>query len=581
MQPFDTLWFVDQNYDMKKRWNVLAMSVVILAAIGLRVWDFPSQYELRGVDEVQYTQGSLELLEGITPAFKYAPAGPETWLGWGYAASRAATYLVRPTTEEHAVPIQVRPFVAVNHALFDLYRDLSGIRRFIVGVSVLLSILAIAAAFAIGTRSAGTVGGVLLAGLFAFAPMMIDFAEQARSFSMAWSFAIISVYFAVCRSGRTALWGSAVFLGLAISQRIDMLAIVPMVCLELAYSWREVRARQSHPDLPGNQGTTEKVKALLLFAGVTCVITLLVAPWLITNLIGNLRTIATVRFSPPPVPIPWTSALAEFSIQQGLGTVSVLFIVGTILGITSRRLQRPLICVFALLLLPGVLKSTGHGIGHSAASILPMFIAAPLAIFAISKSSRALWAMVALSLAFPLVMSIRAVKSQHGGYIPDDATEWVESHVPSGTIVMINPIFHDPLPTPERADALWQEEMNNDAAVKKFRAGLSRFLLPDSEVPRALSEENMIVERVERRGWYILGSRSWLPDRRYDIHIYGQSMVFGATNPLPEFRKIGGVLIWRGAPLEGLGDPIAKWVNGAGFGTYIYCSDDVRPHIIQ
>jgi hypothetical protein len=178
-------------------------------------------------------------------------------------------------------------------------------------------------------------------------------------------------------------------------------------------------------------------------------------------------------------------------------------------------------------------------------------------------------------------MSVLLINQHKRSYIPDDATAWVEAHVPAGTIVMVNPIFHDPLPTVQRSNELWQEEMNNDAAGKKFSAGLSRFHLSDTEIPRALSEENMIVERVERRGWYILGSRAWLPDRRYNIHIYGQSMVFGSTYPLPEFTKIGGVLIWRGAPLAGLSEPVAKWVNSEGYGTYIYCSADIRPRLIQ
>ncbi len=566
---------------MRSKLNVLAVLILVCVAVGLRVWDFPALYELRGVDEVAYTQGSLELFEGMTPAYKYAPAGPETWLGWGYAGSLAAKYMVKPTAEEKAVPIQVRPFTAVNHALFELYRDLSGIRRFVVVVSVVLSVIAVVAAFAVGERAGGTAGGVLLAGLYAFAPLMIDFAEQARSFSMAWSFVIIAVYFAVCCKERAALWGSAIFMGLAISQRIDMLGIVPLVWLELAYNARDLRTLRSESESSFTSVVIGTGKTWLLHGVITFVITLLVAPWLMTNLLGNLRTIATVRFSPPTVPIPWTTPVMEFGVQQGLGIVAILFVVGIAIGIVTRRLQKPCVCLFALILLPGIAKSTGHGICHSAASILPMFIAVPLAVSAISKSNRTVWTLVGLSLIFPLVMSVLAIDQNHKDYIPDEATAWVESHVPGGTVVMVCPIFHDPLPTPERADALWQEEMNNDAATRKFAAGLSRFHLPVTEIPRALSEENMIVERVERRGWYILGSRAWLADRRYDIHLYGQSMVFGSHDPLPEFKTIGGVLIWRGGPLEGVSDPVAKWGNASGEGTYIYCSADVRPRLMQ
>jgi hypothetical protein len=95
-----------------------------------------------------------------------------------------------------------------------------------------------------------------------------------------------------------------------------------------------------------------------------------------------------------------------------------------------------------------------------------------------------------------------------------------------------------------------------------------------------LSEENMIVERVERRGWYILGSRASLPDPRYDIHLYGQSLVFTASDPLPEFSKTGGVLIWHGGPLAALGEPLAKWLRPDGQGTFVYCSPDARSRIL-
>ena len=208
-----------------------------------------------------------------------------------------------------------------------------------------------------------------------------------------------------------------------------------------------------------------------------------------------------------------------------------------------------------------------------------MFIAAPIAFAAISKSPVVVWIMVLVSVLLPVEMSFRNIHQQKKDYVPDEATAWVESHVPSGTIVLLSPSLHDPLPTPQRADALWQEEMNNDAAGKKFQAGLARFHLGDIDPPRALSEENMIVERVRRRMWYILGSRSWLPDRRYDIHLYQGSTVFDASDPVAELSRLGGVLIWRGAPLAGLYNPVMKWVNSAGAGTYIYCSDNVRSRL--
>src|SRR5262245_58828212 len=91
------------------RLDLRALLVVRTVAVALSIWDFPFRYEVRGVDEYPYVIRSLELLEGMTPAYKYAPNGPQTWLGWAYAGSLAARYFIAPTAEEKAVPFQVRP----------------------------------------------------------------------------------------------------------------------------------------------------------------------------------------------------------------------------------------------------------------------------------------------------------------------------------------------------------------------------------------------------------------------------------------------------------------------------------------
>jgi hypothetical protein len=176
-------------------------------------------------------------------------------------------------------------------------------------------------------------------------------------------------------------------------------------------------------------------------------------------------------------------------------------------------------------------------------------------------------------------MTARAVQAHRQNWVPDDAVKWVEAHIPAGANVFLNSRFDDPLPTPQCADRLWQEEMNNDAAVKKFRSGLARFHLPETEIPRALSEENMSDERFVRRGWFILGSRSWITDPRYEIHLYQESRLFTPDDPVPEFSKIGGVLIWPLDPIPGL-HPVVQWTNSQGKGTFIYCSPDVLRHLI-
>ena len=130
----------------------LALIGLLLLGVILRWAQFPKPGQPPQIDELGYMSGGLTLLEGITPGYKFAPAGPTTWLGWAYAGTEATKNLIMPGPEERAVPIQVRPFVAVNHALFDLYRDFSGLQHFIVIFNIVLSVIAISPITSPGPR---------------------------------------------------------------------------------------------------------------------------------------------------------------------------------------------------------------------------------------------------------------------------------------------------------------------------------------------------------------------------------------------------------------------------------------------
>ena len=177
-----------------RRVSRAALVAILLLGLGLRVWDFPGRYEIRDVDELPYLQGSLALLEGMTPLLKYSPAGPQTWLGWGYAGSKAIEHFVRPGPEERRVPMQLRVFVAVDHALFDLHRDYSGLKNFLLYIAIALSVIALGAGFKLGEKLGGLLGAILFGGVLAAAPMFVKFTDMPRPFSMGWSFAIISLY---------------------------------------------------------------------------------------------------------------------------------------------------------------------------------------------------------------------------------------------------------------------------------------------------------------------------------------------------------------------------------------------------
>src|ERR1700677_1924917 len=133
----------------------LGLIVVILIATVLRWGDFPGRYERRDYDERPYVISGFALWEGITPTYKYSPAGPQIWISWAFAAVDSARYLIHPSAEERGVPLVLRPFVAGNHALFDLYRDWSTPRLVEAMASALVGVAAAAAGFALGWKRGG------------------------------------------------------------------------------------------------------------------------------------------------------------------------------------------------------------------------------------------------------------------------------------------------------------------------------------------------------------------------------------------------------------------------------------------
>ncbi len=95
---------------------------------------------------------------------------------------------------------------------------------------------------------------------------------------------------------------------------------------------------------------------------------------------------------------------------------------------------------------------------------------------------------------------------------------------------------------------------------------------------RAFSEDNMIVEKGLRREWFILGSRPFIPDPRFDIRIFSESVVFSVKDISAEFKRTGGILVCNdadGVMPSDVGTPIAQWLDYQGLGVRIYCSPDV------
>jgi hypothetical protein len=137
--------------------------------------------------------------------------------------------------------------------------------------------------------------------------------------------------------------------------------------------------------------------------------------------------------------------------------------------------------------------------------------------------------------------------------------------------------FRDPLPTAEAADYLWNEVTSLEAWEQKWQYGLWRYGLTCADPMRALSEEGMISERGNRRGWFLLGGRPRVSAPRYDIRFLRGFTIFGVRDIAAEFAKTGGVVLWREAwPCHELGTPTAQWANSNGRGAYVYVSPDVQ-----
>jgi hypothetical protein len=545
----------------------LGLIVVILIATVLRWGDFPGRYERRDYDERPYVISGFALWEGITPTYKYSPAGPQIWISWAFAAVDSARYVIHPSAEERGVPLVLRPFVAGNHALFDLYRDWSTPRVVEAMASALVGVAAAAAGFGLGWKRGGWMPAALVGGLVAVLPVFVQTGDQARPFMMGWGFGIIALYYAAVapdrpRAGR---W-SAFFMGLAIASRIDMLMLLPL-------AWADLIDLDTKP--------WPRVRRIFFFTFWTAVTALLVSPWILTNLIGNLRTIATVRLAEPTAGMQSSKLqmALDVAVFQGLGVSVALMMCGLFLAAGDRKRVRWASALFAILLVMSVLKDTGFGLKHQGGPIVALVTFAGVGMAGLARRwPKVALAALALALAPPAIDVIVNIVIDRRTFVADHTTEWVERHVPPGTRVYLSPEIHDPLPTVEASNALWAEVNDGDAWMRKMESGMQRFHVSTADYPRAFSEENMIIEKGLRREWFILGSRPFISDPRYDIRTFSESVVFGVKDVSAEFKRTGGVLIcddFQGIMPTDVGPPVAQWLDAYGKGIRIYVSPDV------
>jgi hypothetical protein len=547
---------------------IAAFLAVMFAAVIVRAVTFPKRYELRDADEIGYISSSLAVVEGLAPGYQPSPAGPLVWLGWGWAELKIVRELFDPNVAR--LPLQLRPFFAINLALFDLYHDMSGMRYLIIGANFLLQAAAVAAGFDYGRRRGGWAGAVAVGGMVALARLMVEFTAMSRPYSMAWSFGILAVDASAALSGRRRCIASAVLCGLAIGSRIEMLCMIPWFLWEF-WDRREAGAL---------------LKVWGKFVVLSLATAYFAAPWLMTGLAGNLRAIATIQlFTPLARTVTKAAILYDFIWTQGFGAAAVLLLVGIPLWVAeSDRFRRGTLAAFVLLLASTVLKTTGFGLHQKGPAVLGVILASGMAMGAIhTRWPKFTPAILAMLMALPLLRTILWARND---LTPPSApaADWIEAHVPSGSVVYDTGLIKAPLPTPEAADTIWHDVTAPDAWQRKFASGLSRFGLSSGAMPRAMSEENMIQERGNVRRWFILGSAGAPGEPRYDFRPTFSSPVFGVQNVTAEFAKTGGILLWRpwlvGPPPSKLGNPLVSLPGADGIGALVFCSSDLRPRIL-
>ena len=152
--------------------KALLIVLLILAAL-FRIWIFPSRGEIRDGDEMAYMTGGLVAWEGMLPGMRAVPAGPQTWIGWLYVAGRSGLEMVHLLRAE-GVPAMMKPYIAIDQALFRTYEDIGGLRVLMLWVSLGVALAGVYGGFRLGSRYGGAAGGLLIGGLVAVLPLFVE-----------------------------------------------------------------------------------------------------------------------------------------------------------------------------------------------------------------------------------------------------------------------------------------------------------------------------------------------------------------------------------------------------------------------
>jgi hypothetical protein len=540
----------------------LCLLALLLAAIILRLSHWPGAHEFRDTDELAYSWGSLQLLEGNLPGIHYAPAGPQTWVGWCYESLLALQHLVFPEPQERSAPLQIRPFLSIDQCLFDAYRDTGPLRQVWVIVSCLCSLAGVVGGFRLGLGVAGLAGAIFFGGTMAMLPLFVDLSVQARPYIVAWSLGAVGLYYTFSSPRESALNISALMMGLAISSRVEMAMLLPLI-------WSETWHRGSREGW---------LRGMLRYHTLLLVTFLVVAPWYPMTLLASLRAIFSIRVSTAGLVLVKPSAMFnQLVLHEGMLFHVALFLLGVAFW-CLRRPARWFLAAYLLLAGFSVFKGAAFGLRYQGAAVLLSLVAALHALRWLQAKPATAAAVATAALILPAAQSIRLVAETRANYVPDLAHEWVEQHIAPGTVVYTQPWLTSLFPTQDAADATWAEVTNGEAYKRKLVSAIGRRGLSTDQIPRAMSEVNLALERADRRFLFVLGGRQWLSVKRYAVRLFDTGPAFGVHNVLEAFKQTGGVVILRGpedSNASALGAPAVQWLGANGVGTRIYCSPDV------
>ena len=532
---------------------------VVLLALLLRLLFYPDS-RVRDVDEVGYVHSGMMLAEGLTPTYKATPAGPQIWLSWAYVMASSAKNLLRPAAPERALPVALKPYGAVNAALFDLYRDQTPLRRVHLAMTIGFGLLAVWAAARLGQTYAGDAGALLLGGTLAVSELFVSYSLMTRPYICGWSLTIAALLLIVqadqFRSFNRLIFGF-VMLGLAVGSRIEMLTVLPLAL------WAAGEFLHRRP-----------VRTAALLTAVTGGTAVMFAPWLVTSLITNMKSVVAVR-AVGVMPSGPGQALHGLVLEVGLGFILAAAAIGTIHTYFTRSLANAVaLTIFGCGPILMSLKGTGYGIRHDGGALIcSVFLAA------IGCQTLAAWnrpfltglSMISILLAGTYTLIDRTWRQPISTDAPVAA--WLETHIkPGSRLIYAGAARTLPLPTAASADAMWRE-CATTAWLDKYQYVAKQLNMETpSEFPRALSVDNMSKEYTAYRSWFILGGRSGLPVRRFDIFPSIGLTMRENIDPVADYLQHDAVYVLSttAKPAAELGNPVIHWDGEFGVSTYIF-----------